>query len=92
MWEGAATAERRLGSPGHNRHDQWQVQIQAQIQRRARIFLKSDGLTHAQVRAAHLGPTDDVQSTVQKLIREGGPESRVCVLSEGPQTIPYLAG
>ena len=79
-------------APGHNRHDQWQVQIQAQIQRRARVFLKSDGLTHEQVRAAHLEPTDDVQSTVRKLIREGGPEGRVCVLPEGPQTIPYLAG
>ncbi len=82
----------QICAPGHNRHDQWQVQIQAQIQRRARVFLKSDGLTHEQVRAAHLEPTDDVQSTVQELIREGGPESQVCVLPEGPQTIPYLAG
>ena len=82
----------QICTPGHNRHDQWQVQIQAQIQRRARVFLKSDGLTHEQVRAAHLEPTDDVESTVRKLIREGGPEGRVCVLPEGPQTIPYLAG
>ena len=81
----------RICAPGHNRHDQWQVQVQAQIQRRAKIVLRSDGLTDEQVRAAHLEPTDDVQTAVEMLLRQGGPDARVCVLPEGPQTIPYLA-
>ena len=80
-----------IRTPGHNRHDQWQVQVQAQIQRRAKIVLRSDGLTDEQIRAAHLEPADDVQTAVEALLHEGGADARVCVLPEGPQTIPYLA-
>ena len=79
-----------ISSPSHNRHDQWQVQIQAQIQRRARVYLKSGHLDRDQVRAAHLEPVDDVESTLSRLLREYGPDARVCVLPQGPQTIPYL--
>ena len=76
---------------GHNRHDQWEVQIQAQIQQHAEVFLKTDGLSVADVRAAHLAPTDDVGATVREQLARFGREARVCVLPEGPQTIPYLA-
>jgi nickel-dependent lactate racemase len=77
-------------APGHNRHDQWEVQIQAQIQQQAQVFLKSDGLSHDDVRAAHLLPIDDVEATVLQQLDHAGNESRLCVLPEGPQTIPYL--
>jgi nickel-dependent lactate racemase len=77
-------------APGHNRHDQWEVQIQAQIQQQAQIFLKSDGLSHNDVRAAHLMPIDDVESTVLRQLDHAGTEAQLCVLPEGPQTIPYL--
>ena len=77
-------------APGHNRHDQWEVQIQAQIQQRAAVFLKSGGLAPEAVRAAHLTPIDDVGSTARELLDRAGSEARLCVLPEGPQTIPYL--
>ena len=77
-------------APGHNRHDQWEVQIQAQIQQQAQVFLKSDGLSHDDVRAAHLLPVDDVESTVLEQLDLAGRGARLCVLPEGPQTIPYL--
>ena len=81
---------RTICAPGHNRHDQWQVQIQAQIQLKAEVLLKSDRLTDAQVRAAHLTPVADVEVAVAEALERHGPESRVCVLPQGPQTIPYL--
>ena len=77
-------------APGHDRHDQWQVQIQAQIQSRARVYLKSGFLTPEQVRAAHLEPIANVEATVAALLAEYGDGARICVLPEGPQTIPYL--
>ena len=80
-----------IRAPGHNRHDQWEVQIQAQIQQRARVFLKADGLSPDAVRAAHLVPIDDVESTAREQLERVGPEARLCALPEGPQTIPYLA-
>ena len=81
---------RKIRAAGHDRHDQWQVQIQAQIQLKAEVLIKSDGLTDAQVRAAHLTPVGDVEAAVAEALTRHGPDSRVCVLPQGPQTIPYL--
>ena len=45
-----------------------------------------------QLAAAHLGHTDDVAATVGRdALGAAGPDARVCVLPEGPQTIPYVA-
>jgi hypothetical protein len=39
---------------------------------------------------AHLTRTDDVAATVAAEVRAVGPGARVCVLPEGPRTIPYV--
>ena len=79
-----------INKPGHNRHDQWQVQIQAQIQRKAKIFLKTEGLSNMEVKAAHLTPIDNIEATIYEQLRRIGNNASLCVLPEGPQTIPYL--
>lgn len=71
--------------------DQWQVQVQARVQARARVLLKSDGLTAAEVEGAHLEPLDDIQTYIDQQHRSGHP-SRIAVLPSGPQTIAYLPG
>jgi len=80
-----------INAPGHNRHDQWEVQVQAQIQQRAEVLLRTDGLSDAQVRSAHLTPVDDVGAATRNALARSGPDARICVLPEGPQTIPYLS-
>lgn len=70
--------------------DQWQVQMQARVQARARVLLKTSGLSDAQVRAAHLEPIADVSQAVADLVA-ADPSARICVLPQGPQTIPYVA-
>ena len=70
--------------------DQWQVQIQARVQQRARVMVHTDGLTDEQLRAAHLEPAADVSETVARLVREQ-PDARIAVLPQGPQTIAYIA-
>jgi nickel-dependent lactate racemase len=72
-------------------HDQWQVQVQALVQRKARVFVKADGLSPDEIRSAWLEPTDDVASCVEAALRSAGPNARVAVLPQGPQTIPYVA-
>ena len=72
------------------RHDQWQVQIQAQIQQRAEVYVKAGGVTPAQLRAAHFRPIDSVSDAVSVLLQRYGPDARVCALPQGPQTIPYV--
>jgi nickel-dependent lactate racemase len=68
--------------------DGWQVQVQARVQARARVLLYS-GLPATAVRAAHLEPIGDVNAMLEELLARR-PGARVCVLPEGPQTIPYL--
>lgn len=70
--------------------EQWQIQIQALIQRQAHILLRSS-LTDQQVRSAHLMPCSDIASAVQTFIAGHNNGLRIGVLPQGPLTIPYLA-
>ncbi len=70
--------------------DQWQVQVQAKISIKARVGVHSGHLSAEDLRSAHLEPVPDLAEAVERALHDGGPEARVCVLPEGPQTIPYL--
>ncbi len=75
---------RRVFEPGFSAPDQWQVQIQAQIQRRAKVYVKASGLDAEQIRGAWFEPLDDIAPFVAGL---GG---TTCAIPQGPQTIPYV--
>jgi nickel-dependent lactate racemase len=81
----------RLASSDFAAHDQWQVQVQAQIQRRARVLVHADGLSAEQVRQAWFEPVEDVGACVQALVEAAGSQARLAVLPQGPQTIPYVS-
>jgi nickel-dependent lactate racemase len=83
-------AARRIVEADRTIADGWQVQVQARVQARARVLLRSE-LPAATARGAHLEPIDDVGAALRDILRRR-PDARVCVLPEGPQTIPYLAG
>lgn len=78
-----------LATPGFVRPEQWQAQIQALIQRRARVRVHSM-IPDEVLRAAHLEPCPDIAATVREELEKRGPQSRVAVLPQGPLTIPYL--
>jgi len=69
--------------------DTWQVYFQAMVQIKADVFYYS-GLDPETVKSAHLEPVDDIRKQVLKLVEKYGPDTRICVLPEGPHTIPYL--
>jgi len=79
-----------LARPGFSAHDQWQVQIQALIQLRQQVHVYSDGLTDEQITRALFKPCRDIPAALHYLKQYYGPEVRVCVMPEGPQTIAYL--
>jgi nickel-dependent lactate racemase len=79
-----------ISAPGYSVPDQWQVQVQAQIQTKADVLVKTGGLRPEEIRAAHFTPIDDIAASVQDTLRRAGPGSTLCVLPQGPQTIPYL--
>ena len=78
-----------LAQPGFVRAEQWQAQIQAIIQRKARVLVHSK-IPDEVIRAAHLQPCHDIAAEVQSCLAEAGALGRVAVLPQGPLTIPYL--
>ena len=80
-----------IGQLGFRCRDQWEAQIQARVQQLADVYVYSSYLSDEQVRRMLLHPCHDVEKTLSRLAGQYGPESRVCVLPDGPQTIPYLA-
>jgi lactate racemase len=79
-----------IGQPGYRRHDQWEALMQARIQQKAEVHIYADGLSDAETRGMLLAPCHDIEETLAMLCARYGPGARLCVLPEGPQTIPYL--
>jgi nickel-dependent lactate racemase len=72
--------------------DQWQVQIQAKIQAKATVVMHTDYLSDEELEQVNLAQTRDIGATVSEELAGRGADATVCVLPEGPQTIPILAG
>jgi nickel-dependent lactate racemase len=70
--------------------DQWQVQVQARVQRLAEVVVHTGGLSVDELAEAHLGACADISAAVVDALAAKGPGARVAVLPEGPTTIPYL--
>ena len=79
-----------VSSPGFSMFDQWEAQIQAEIQTKARVYLYSE-LPEKDVVACHLEPIKNIENAVARIKKELGNSPRIAVLSEGPMTIPYLS-
>ncbi len=70
--------------------DQWEAHIQALVQLKADVYLRSDGLSDDQIRAALLKPCRRIEDTLAELRARYGPDASICVMPEGPQTVAYL--
>ena len=69
----------------------WQAQIHALICLKADVYFYSHNLSDKQIEDALLRPCRDIETTVAELLCECGPGATICVLPEGPQTIPYVS-
>jgi nickel-dependent lactate racemase len=90
----AATPEELLASIASRPRtvpDQWQVQVLARVLSRARVGVHTAVLSETDLRSAHLSGVPDIASAVEAELAATGSGARVCVLPEGPQTIPYLS-
>ncbi len=79
-----------ITEPGFLLYDQWEAQMLANIQLKARVGLLSE-IADDDVRRAHLEPVRDIGKAVAAEFERRGGEVPVAVLPEGPMTIPYLA-
>lgn len=86
----------KILAPGFLMQDQWQAHILALITREADVYLYSDKMTDAEIAGALLLPCRDILLTLAELRKKHWPGGRrkgpprICVLPEGPQTIPFL--
>lgn len=91
LWEARSPEDllERVMAPGFRCQDQWEAQIQAQIQRKARVHVYADGLSDEDLRRAHVIPCRSIEGTVAR-IRWENPRATIAVLPDGPQTVPYI--
>jgi lactate racemase len=78
-----------LFSPGFAQQDQWQNQLLALIQLKARIAVFSE-LQPADLIRAHMEPVADLNAFIQKVVASLPGTASIAVLPEGPMTIPWL--
>lgn len=76
-------------TPGFRSPDQWQAQVLAKIQRKARVHVYAGGLSDEQLAGAKVTACRSIEATLQAILARN-PRARVGVLPEGPQTVPYL--
>lgn len=88
--EGLESLLETIRAPGFQRQDMWQAQIHALICLKADVHFYSHNLSDEQIEGALLRPCRDIEATVAELLHKYGPEATICVLPEGPQTIPYI--
>jgi lactate racemase len=70
--------------------DTWQIYYQALIQQKADVYIYSDKLDDEIIKRALFKPVKDIRTLTDKLVSKIGRHAKICILPEGPQTIPYL--
>jgi nickel-dependent lactate racemase len=76
---------------GFFKHDMWQAQLHGLILQKADVYFHSHNLSDEQVKRALLKPCSNVEETVEELLHIYGRDISICVMPEGPQTIPYVS-
>lgn len=79
---------RQIMTPGFRSQDQWQAQIQAKIQMKARVHVYAGGLSDQELRDAKVIPCHSIEQTVSEILARN-PRAKIGVLPEGPQTVPF---
>jgi lactate racemase len=79
----------RILTPGFSMYDQWEAQLLALIELKARVGLKSE-LIDDEVRKAHLEPVHNISERISAELNRIGKDARIAVLPEGPMGVPYV--
>jgi nickel-dependent lactate racemase len=92
LWEADSPQDLldRVMVPGFRCQDQWEAQVQAQIQLKAQVHVYADGLSDEELRRALVAPCSSIEETVAEIRREN-PDASIAVLPDGPQTVPFVS-
>jgi nickel-dependent lactate racemase len=70
--------------------DTWQIFYEVLIQRWASVYFYSDKLDDDTIRRALFNPVQQPGETIREILDKHGRDARICILPEGPLTIPYI--
>ena len=79
-----------IRTPGFLVQDMWQAQIQALVLQKANVYFYSKNLSDEQITTAMLRPCHSIEAMIDELMREYGRDVSICVLPEGPRSIPSI--
>jgi nickel-dependent lactate racemase len=79
----------QMSAPGFRCQDQWEAQIQAQVQAKARVHVYAGGLSDEDLRLALVTPCRSIEATLAQILRQK-PGATIAILPDGPQTVPLL--
>ncbi|MBA7507293.1 Lactate racemase [subsurface metagenome] len=82
---------RTVRQEGFMRQDMWQAQLHGLICQKADVYFHSHNLSDEQIERAFFKPCSRVEETIEELLQKYGQDASICVLPEGPQTIPYVS-
>lgn len=92
LLERAARAEDPIaslvGAASPRETDRWQAQLLGRVLTRATVGLHAEGLADDEIRRAQLHPVADVVKAVDEALVAAGPGASLCVLPQGPLTVP----
>ncbi len=80
----------RIRTPGFTVQDMWQAHIHALLCQEYRVHFYSENLTDDQINGSFMAPCRNIGETVKRIVQDEGDGLRICVLPEGPLTIPYI--
>jgi len=80
----------RIMEPGFFMVDQWEAQVMARILTKARVIVVTGGIKPETLIRMHVTPAQSVEEALEIVGGELGRKPEVCVIPEGPSTIPQL--
>ncbi len=78
-----------INQDGFSMYDQWEAQLLAQIQIKAKVGLYST-MDAQELRKAFIEPLPDLTAAIAQKLNALGSDATIAVLPQGPQTIPYV--
>lgn len=77
--------------PGFASLDQWQAQLLAQIRQKAEVYLYSENLGREELESVGIRKCPQIEEMIESQRKLRGHGLSICLLPEGPQTIPYIS-
>lgn len=82
----------KVTSGGEYWDEQWQVEEQARVAKKADVMVFSEGVSDDELSRAFVTPIDSVESGLEAALSKHGAGAQIAVVPDGPYVMPVLNG